>query len=84
MAGRGLVAIFRKRPESVCVNDTDLPVAGPTAPANLDADIQLRDEYQESLELYMAWILLNYKGSDKQVAAKADSLYQQFLAEVMG
>lgn len=82
--GRGTLAVYRRRPECVCIDEDTLPTQEPTAPTTLDDEMGIRDEYQEALELYVAWILCNEKGSDKQVAAKADSLYQQFLAEVTG
>lgn len=82
MMGRALVAIFRKRPDSVCVDNDTLPLNQPTAPATLDDEMQLRVEYQEALELYVSWILWNQKGSDKQISAKADAVYKEYLAEV--
>lgn len=82
--GRGLVAIFRKRPDSMCIDDNTLPLAQPTAPESVDDEIAIRLEYQEALELYVAWQCWGEKGSDKQIAAKADSVYQQYLAEVTG
>lgn len=80
--GRGLVAIFRKRPDAFSVDDNTLPLYQPQAPTGVDDELAIRMEYQEALELYVAWQCWNEKGSDKQVSKKADSVYNQFLAEV--
>lgn len=82
--GRGLVAIFRKRPDAFCIDDDTLPLAQPAAPTSTADELAIRMEYQEALELYTAWQCWGEKGSDKQIAAKADSVYNQFLAEVQG
>lgn len=82
--GQAQLAIFRRRPESICLDDDTLPFNTPSAPTELTEDLAIRDEFQEAVELYVAYVLLGQKGNDRKTVDKSLTYYDLFKQEVLG